>query len=89
MIASTSQHLHRLVQRVEQLPAQSGLERVADLQLLHTYQRGLSCRIFSASRRVRSTFESKRRVLCKNFCEIPRRFHSIRNRIAIAHVQIR
>jgi CRP-like cAMP-binding protein len=30
MIASTSQHLHRLVQRVEQLSAQSGLQRVAE-----------------------------------------------------------
>jgi CRP-like cAMP-binding protein len=30
MIASTSQHLHRLVQRVEQLSAQSALQRVAE-----------------------------------------------------------
>ena len=30
MIGSTSQHLHRLVQRVEQLTAQSGLQRVAE-----------------------------------------------------------
>lgn len=30
MIASTSQHLHLLVQRVEQLSAQSGLQRVAE-----------------------------------------------------------
>jgi CRP-like cAMP-binding protein len=30
MIASTSQHLHRLVQRVEQLTAQSALQRVAE-----------------------------------------------------------
>lgn len=30
MIASTSQHLHQLVQRVEQLTAQSGLQRVAE-----------------------------------------------------------
>jgi CRP-like cAMP-binding protein len=30
MIASTSQHLHRLVLRVEQLSAQSGLQRVAE-----------------------------------------------------------
>ena len=30
MIASTSQHLHQLVQRVEQLSAQSGLQRVAE-----------------------------------------------------------
>ena len=30
MIASTSQHLHRLVQQVEQLTAQSGLQRVAE-----------------------------------------------------------
>ena len=30
MIASTSQHVHRLVQRVEQLSAQSGMQRVAE-----------------------------------------------------------
>lgn len=30
MIGSTSQHLHRLVQKVEQLTAQSGLQRVAE-----------------------------------------------------------
>jgi CRP-like cAMP-binding protein len=30
MIASTSTHLHRMVQRVEQLTAQSGIQRVAD-----------------------------------------------------------
>ena len=30
MIASTSQHLHRLVQRVEQLSAQSAMQRVAE-----------------------------------------------------------
>ncbi len=30
MIASTSQHLHRMVHRIEQLTAQSGLQRVAD-----------------------------------------------------------
>jgi CRP-like cAMP-binding protein len=30
MIASTSQHLHRLVQEVEQLKAQSGIQRVAE-----------------------------------------------------------
>jgi len=30
MIASTSQHLHQLVHRVEQLSAQSGLQRVAE-----------------------------------------------------------
>jgi CRP-like cAMP-binding protein len=30
MIASTSQHLHRLVQRIEQLTAQSALQRVAE-----------------------------------------------------------
>jgi len=30
MIASTSQHLHRLVQRVEQLSSQSALQRVAE-----------------------------------------------------------
>jgi CRP-like cAMP-binding protein len=30
MIASTSQHLHRLVQQVEQLKAQSGVQRVAE-----------------------------------------------------------
>ena len=30
MIASTSEHLHQLVQRVEQLTAQSGLQRVAE-----------------------------------------------------------
>jgi CRP-like cAMP-binding protein len=30
MIASTSQHLHQLVQQVEQLKAQSGLQRVAE-----------------------------------------------------------
>ena len=30
MIASTSQHLHHLVQQVEQLKAQSGVQRVAD-----------------------------------------------------------
>lgn len=30
MIASTSQHLHRLVQRVEQLTSQSALQRVAE-----------------------------------------------------------
>jgi len=30
MIASTSQHLHRLVQQVEQLKAQSGIQRVAE-----------------------------------------------------------
>lgn len=30
MIASTSQHLHQLVMRVEQLSAQSGLQRVAE-----------------------------------------------------------
>jgi CRP-like cAMP-binding protein len=30
MVASTSQHLHHLVQQVEQLKAQSGVQRVAD-----------------------------------------------------------
>jgi CRP-like cAMP-binding protein len=30
MIASTSQHLHLLVQQVEQLKAQSGIQRVAE-----------------------------------------------------------
>jgi CRP-like cAMP-binding protein len=30
MIASTSQHLHHLVQQVEQLKAQSGVQRVAE-----------------------------------------------------------
>ncbi len=30
MIASTSQHLHRMVQRIEQLTAQSAIQRVAD-----------------------------------------------------------
>src|SRR5512144_2866336 len=30
MIASTSQHVHRLVQRVEQLSSQSGMQRVAE-----------------------------------------------------------
>jgi CRP-like cAMP-binding protein len=30
MIASTSQHLHRMVQRIEQLTAQSATQRVAD-----------------------------------------------------------
>jgi CRP-like cAMP-binding protein len=30
MVASTSQHLHRLVQQVEQLKAQSGVQRVAE-----------------------------------------------------------
>ena len=30
MIASTSQHMHHLVQQVEQLKAQSGVQRVAE-----------------------------------------------------------
>lgn len=41
MVASTSQHLHHLVQQVEQLKAQSGLQRVAEfLASLSVTKRG-------------------------------------------------
>jgi CRP-like cAMP-binding protein len=41
MVASTSQHLHHLVQQVEQLKAQSGVQRVAEfLTSLSTAPRG-------------------------------------------------
>jgi CRP-like cAMP-binding protein len=43
MIASTSQHLHHLVQQVEQLKAQSGVQRVAEfLASLCPVERGAS-----------------------------------------------
>ena len=45
MIASTSQHLHRLVQRVEQLSAQSGLQRVAEFLAALCPNINGSCRI--------------------------------------------
>ena len=46
MIASTSQHLHHLVQQVEQLKAQSGVQRVAEfLASLATAQQG-TCELF-------------------------------------------
>jgi CRP-like cAMP-binding protein len=45
MVASTSQHLHHLVQQVEQLKAQSGVQRVAEfLASLSPVERG-SCEI--------------------------------------------
>jgi len=45
MIASTSQHLHHLIQQVEQLKAQSGVQRVAEfLASLCSVQQG-SCTI--------------------------------------------
>jgi CRP-like cAMP-binding protein len=41
MVASTSQHLHHLVQQVEQLKAQSGVQRVAEfLASLSTVKQG-------------------------------------------------
>jgi hypothetical protein len=45
MIASTSQHLHQLVQRVEQLSAQSGLQRVAEFLAALCPNINGSCRI--------------------------------------------
>jgi CRP-like cAMP-binding protein len=45
MIASTSQHLHHLVQQVEQLKAQSGVQRVAEfLATLTSHEHG-SCTV--------------------------------------------
>jgi hypothetical protein len=45
MIASTSQHLHQLVQRVEQLSAQSGLQRVAEFLAALCPNKNGSCTI--------------------------------------------
>ena len=45
MIASTSAHLHQLVQRVEQLSAQSGLQRVAEFLAALCPNMNGSCRI--------------------------------------------
>ena len=44
MVASISQHMHYLVQQVEQLKAQSGLQRVAEFLAAQTpVERGYSC----------------------------------------------
>lgn len=43
MLASTSQHLHMLIQQIEQLKAHTGVQRVAEFLLAQTAARSGSC----------------------------------------------
>ncbi|WP_198662911.1 MULTISPECIES: Crp/Fnr family transcriptional regulator [Cohaesibacter] len=45
MLASTSQHLHMLIQQIEQLKAQTGVQRVAEFLLDQTSSRVGSCMV--------------------------------------------